>query len=98
MSEISFSVDKFDAGIITAIAHRAAGLAAHAGVPVTKMHFEMDVTATHANGCPLRLQSLYEADDFNFAHDIWGIYRHLNRETGELMNCFVPRFARPEAD
>jgi len=57
---------------------------------------QMDVTACHVNGCPLKLQELLEADDFNFSHDIFGIRRHLNRETGQLENCFLPRFARPE--
>jgi len=41
---------------------------------------------------PLRLQEMLNSDDENFTHDIFGIYRHLNRKTGELENCFVPRF------
>jgi len=53
----------------------------------------MDVTACHLNGCPLRLQELLDTDTFNFAHDVFGIRRHLSRETGELGDCFLPRFA-----
>lgn len=37
-----------------------------------------------------------EADEFNFLHDLIGIYNHLNRETGKLDNCFLPRFAKCE--
>ena len=37
------------------------------------------------------------ADDFNFGHDVFGIYRHLDRTTGKLMNCFVPRFAQRQS-
>lgn len=53
---------------------------------------DMDITATHCNGNPLRLDDLLNADAFQFAHDIGGIRRHLNRETGKLEDCFVPRF------
>lgn len=53
----------------------------------------MDITAVHRNIMPLRLADLLDADAFNFAHDIGGIRRHLNRQTGELGGCFVPRFA-----
>lgn len=60
------------------------------------MDISMDVTAAHANGNPLRLHALLAADDFNFAHDVFGIHRHMNRDTGELGDCFVPRFSVPE--
>lgn len=53
----------------------------------------MDLTATHANGTPLDLEGLLAADSFNFSHDILGIHRHINRETGKLEDCFRPRFA-----
>lgn len=55
----------------------------------------MDLCATHANGTPLDFEKLLAADRFNFLHDICGIRRHLNRITGELENCFLPRCARP---
>lgn len=56
----------------------------------------MDITATHANGCPLKLAELLAADDFNFSHDVAGIYRHLDRTTGKLLDCFLPRFAQKQ--
>jgi hypothetical protein len=31
-------------------------------------------------------------DDANFTHDVFGIRKYLNRETGELTMCFVPRY------
>jgi hypothetical protein len=49
-----------------------------------QVDIEMDLEATHANGCPLRLADLLAADDFNFWHDVSGIARHLDRTTGEL--------------
>lgn len=54
---------------------------------------QMDITATHLNGCPLRLSELLYADDFNFLHDITGIFNHLDRSNGQLSNCFLPRFS-----
>lgn len=54
----------------------------------------MDLSAVHSH-TPLRLTALSKADDFNLAHDVGGIRRHLDRETGELTGCFVPRYAVP---
>lgn len=59
----------------------------------TQMDTIMDLSATIAQGCPLKLQALLDADGFNFAHDVCGIRRHINRTTGQLENCFLPRFA-----
>lgn len=56
----------------------------------------MDLAATHANGCPLDFAKMLAFDDFNFAHDFTGIRNCLNRETGQLERCFVPRCALPE--
>ncbi len=58
-----------------------------------KMDLVMDIEAVHSNGCKLDLDKLFEFDDFNFYHDISGITVNLDRETGKLQNCFVPRCA-----
>ena len=55
---------------------------------------EMDITVAHVNGCPLKLDELLAADDANFSHDVFGIRRHLNRKTGQLGDCFMPRYAK----
>lgn len=67
------------------------------GIPEDFDYFsvEMDISATHANGCPLKLDELLEADNFNFMHDIVGIRNHINRKTGKLKGYFHPRFAKP---
>ena len=44
----------------------------------------------------LRLEDFLKADDHNFAHDFIGIQANLNRLTGKIENCFVPRFAGNE--
>lgn len=61
---------------------------------LNRMDAEMDIAAANLT-CPMDLYKLIEADDFNFWHDVSGIGQHLNRETGELENCFHPRCAKP---
>ena len=39
-------------------------------------------------------EQLLTASDVEFAHDVLGIYRHFNRDTGVLDEGFAPRFAR----
>jgi hypothetical protein len=58
---------------------------------INHLDSSMDIEACHSNGTPLNLQKFLDSDDLNFNHDFYGIRRHINRETGELMNCFVPR-------
>ena len=60
---------------------------------VNRGNLEMDITATHLNGCPLDLPKLLAAPDFDFVHDICGIAEHLDRHTGQLADCFLPRCA-----
>lgn len=54
----------------------------------------MDITAVHLNGNPLQLEKLLKADYFNFAHDVFGINRHIDRNTGKLLNHFSPRYSK----
>lgn len=58
------------------------------------LNLAMSITAAHCNGCPLDLDKLLAFEDFDFVHDVAGIDRHVSRDTGKLLNCFVPRCAR----
>ncbi len=60
----------------------------------SRMDLNMDITATHCNGTPLDLEKFLQFDEFNFAHDLFGIINNINRETGELDNCFLPRCSK----
>lgn len=92
---VSWDVSREDAALVRRIVTRAAKLSpAWRPSRDERLSLTMDIEATHANGCPLRLADLLAADDFNFAHDVWGIQRHINRTTGKLGNCFRPRFAQ----
>jgi hypothetical protein len=56
---------------------------------------QMDLEACHST-CPLDLDRMLTAKQSDLMHDIGGIRRHLDRDTGELRDCFVPRFAAAE--
>ncbi len=92
---VKFDCSKDDHANIREITTRAMTLSHQFNVNVEELALNMDITACHANGCPLDLQKLLAADDFNFTHDVFGISRHLNRKTGQLEDCFVPRCAIP---
>ena len=53
----------------------------------------MDITNA-AKYWDMRLEEWLNADDFNFVHDVVGIYENIIREYPvRFENCFVPRFA-----
>jgi len=91
MGEITFNTDEREDLLITKIVNRAAdeGLIEN----YQRMSLHMDIAATHCNGCMLDLERLLGTDGFNFAHDVLGIKRHINRTNGRLEHCFLPRFA-----
>jgi hypothetical protein len=97
---ISFSVSPEDHMLIDRCADRAHRIQGEIGAPASQqqsvLEWQMDITAVHANGMPLRLGSLSEAPRGDFAHDVFGIMSHLDRKTGQLGSCFVPRYAHPE--
>lgn len=92
---ISFSTTKADAILIAQIADRAAKISAANGwgQKYGALTAAMDITICHSNGCPLDLKGLLAANHFDFAHDMLGINRHMDRHTGKLTDCFSPRFA-----
>lgn len=87
--EINFQTTDEEFDLIQQIVDRAVELS----LTKDRMSTHMDVVAVHKNGNPLRLADLLAADEFNFIHDIAGIYRHLDRDTGELRDFFSPRFS-----
>lgn len=95
--EISFDVTASDFKTINRIVTRGWAIDWLRASYADRQSMHMDVTAVHANGNPLRLQDLLEADDFNFAHDMSGICNCLDRETGQLTRHFRPRFSQPSA-
>jgi hypothetical protein len=93
---VSFETIDVDREIIRKIASRAVALGKTKGGDPNPLYVIKAITATHATGCRLDLQRFLDADDIDFAHDLIGIFRHLDRTTGRLRNSFCPRSALAE--
>jgi hypothetical protein len=65
------------------------------GYPDSQRTILMDLNAAHANGCPLDFAGLLAAPLQDFSHDIYGIRKAINRNTGKLDEDpgFMPRYA-----
>ncbi len=61
--------------------------------PLDRLTFAMDISAADGvNGnAKLDYELLLSASDATFAHDVFGIIRHMNRDTGVIEGLFVPR-------
>lgn len=79
--------------LIDKITERALKAFKTIGIERERMQVEMDIVFTYGLCC-LRLKDLSEASRADFAHDILGIDKNLNRETGKMDNFFLPRFSR----
>jgi len=91
--QINWNSTKSDLDRITKIMLRAASMLSFEERGLTRLDVSMDLTACHLNGCPLDLDGLLNAERFDFVHDVTGICRHIDRTTGELRDCFLPRYA-----
>jgi hypothetical protein len=98
MTDAKFISDKEDVQLISKIAARAVMAAKNAGIEYDHLTALMDIEACHCNGTPLRLTALLKADDATFGHDVFGIRRFIDRSTGKLGGCFVPRLAQQKSE
>ena len=57
------------------------------------IELEMDLTALHLNGTPMKLRELLKASAVDFEHDIIGIRRYIDRRTAVLTDFFLPRYS-----
>jgi hypothetical protein len=81
---------------ITLIMLRAASLMNFERYGMDRLAITMDLTACHLNGCKLDLDGLLAAKEFDLIHDVSGIMHHIDRKTGMLLDCFLPRYAKRE--
>lgn len=99
MGKINFSITAEDLRHVREIVTRAEALTKKFGHgTIDSLSTTMDLIACHNHGCKLDLGELAKADDFNLAHDVFGIARHLNRETGKLEGHYRPRYAAPREE
>ena len=101
MLRINWFVSAQDHNKIMQLAEWAHDLATKNRIMYMLREALMDITCVHANGCPLDLDAMLRAigdseQETDLIHDLLGIRRHLDRTTGQLLDCFVPRFALPE--
>jgi hypothetical protein len=87
------SVTKRDGELIALIVDRAVALAREFRVRPGRVNLFIGIAMAHQR-LPLNLDMLLAIDDANFAHDVFGIMRHIDPRTGHLLDCFVPRTAR----
>ena len=86
---------KDDIERIARIAKRGVKILNEAGAVVGRLDVMMDLEYCN-DDVPLDFQKLQGFDDGDFGHDISGIYKHFNRHTKKLEDCFVPRCAKRE--
>jgi Family of unknown function (DUF6874) len=79
-----------DVEICKKIAARAVNVASANEIRWDFVDATMDIAAAHID-CPMDLSKLLTAPDSDFGHDVFGIRRFLNRQTGELTEFFTPR-------
>lgn len=84
-------ITKEDNEVIRDIVKRAQTLFPPGSVNVISL--TMDITAAHISGCELDLDGLLNAKSRDFVHDVAGINRRVDHDTGELKDCFLPRHA-----
>ena len=89
---INWEITQQESNLIVEIAKRA--LRELTNYPDDRRTLIMDLTACHANGCPLDLKGLLDASLGDFSHDIYGIRKAIDRTTGKLTeDVFLPRYA-----
>lgn len=93
-AEVSFEATTAEINLVDTIVRRVHNIYRKMGRgrEFDRTSTTMDLLATHANGCPMDFARLAKADEFNLMHDVGGIAQHLDRKTGKLMHCFLPRF------
>lgn len=90
---MNYFVSRYDAELIDQIAKRAESMSRKFNPKFNMLTTVLDLRHCHKS-CPLRLADLLHASDYDFAHDVFGITRHIDRNTGKLTNCFLPRYAK----
>ena len=76
--------------LIMKIAERADGMGL---LMFDRLSLIMDIEVAHAE-VGLRLDDFLNADDENFAHDVVGIQKHIDRHEKKLTDLFLPRYAK----
>ena len=91
---VSFDVSEEDRALIADIVERAVAEGLVEDAPDAREWLRLDLSTCKAQGCDIDFARLLGFGPFSFSHDIQGIINTLDRDTGRLMWCFIPRSAR----
>ena len=89
---MSQTVTCFELQLLVKVCERFEKMLAERGIGPDRLTLFMDLEHAHVD-IPMDLNALLAAKDTDFAHDVCGIQRHMDRSTGKLGDCFVPRCA-----
>jgi hypothetical protein len=88
---LNFGVTGDELLLIDKIVHRFAGICKEHGKQLAIVETMMDITLSHTQNNKLNLFALLLTNDNDFAADVIGIIKNMDRSTGKLTNGFVPR-------
>ncbi|MBM9400353.1 hypothetical protein JUN65_01935 [Gluconacetobacter azotocaptans] len=99
---VKFDISREDRVRVRLIADRVVDVLISQGIEKASwrafnLETRMDLTAVHANGCPMDFVRLLDVSESDLMHDVGGIKRHLDRQTGKLEGFFLPRTAKKGA-
>ena len=90
---LKFKTTKVEQMLIEHIATKFYQNVTNTDINYPRLDLTMDLSAAHSNGCKIDFHKLLDADIGTLGHDILGIRRYIDRKTGKLTQCFVPRCA-----
>jgi hypothetical protein len=84
---------KIPTDLLVRVAERAESLYEDFGILENRTTIVMDLMNADTSLAPegLNFENLATCDHETFGHDMLGIRQHMNRETGQLEGCFLPR-------
>ena len=98
--KINFDIDDAGYRLVQKIVDRFQKLTTksnpRARLSKAKLELVLDIVACHMNGCELDLEKLLNFDDFNLVHDVAGIRNRIDRNTGQINGCFLPKCSKKE--
>lgn len=98
MSQINWKTSDEERKIIRKVVDRISRLNKPAELTnEDKLNVTMTLTACHLNGNPLDFEKMLICDEFTLFHDLVGIEKHLNQETGKIERHFLPRCSKRSA-
>ena len=91
---LNWDITPDDMRLIQAIVERGIAMWKAQGIQLDPLRAAMDISACHANGCPLELMRFLMSDSTDFVSDFSGIGMHIDNRSGKLVNDYKPIFRK----